>query len=154
FRDDLHLSERYIGLIMALNGLLIVGLEMVLVYRLEGKKNNLYYITFGIALCALSFFSLLLPGSSRLITLIMIVLVSIGEIISMPFMNSFWIARSNEKNRGQYAALYSMSWSVAQTVGPFCCSLLVDRTSFKVLFVFLGSLTAVSALGFYKMKSD
>src|SRR5436190_5666480 len=47
FRDDLHLSENFIGFIMALNGLIIVGIEMVLVYILEQKNRILFFISWG-----------------------------------------------------------------------------------------------------------
>lgn len=152
FRDDLHLNERFIGLLMAFNGLLIVALEMILVYKLEGKKHNLHFIRIGVLVCALSFFSLLLPGNAKYVSLFMILLVTVGEILAMPFMSSYWISRSNDRNRGQYAALYTIAWGIAQTLGPFLCSLLVDATSFNVLFIMLGSLTAIAAFGFYKLN--
>jgi predicted MFS family arabinose efflux permease len=97
FRDDLMLSENYIGFIMALNGLIIVGLEMVLVYILERKNKTVFFISLGTLLCA---YSLLLPANGKWITLFMILLITFGEITSMPFMNSFWIKRSNEKTGG------------------------------------------------------
>ncbi len=151
FRDNLQLSEDYIGFIMALNGIIIVVFEMVLVYTLEQKNKNNFYIVLGILITALSFFSLLLPGNAKWITLFMMLLITFGEISAMPFMNSFWIARSNEKNRGQYAALYTIAWGIGQTTGPFFCSFLVDLTNFKVLFWVLGSVLLLSALGFYQL---
>lgn len=151
FRDNLQLSEDYIGFIMALNGLIIVVFEMVLVYKLEQKNRNNFYIILGILITALSFFSLLLPGNAKWVTLFMMLLITFGEISSMPFMNSFWIARSNETNRGQYAALYTIAWGIGQTTGPFFCSLLVDLSSFKVLFWVLGCVLILSALGFYRL---
>jgi predicted MFS family arabinose efflux permease len=152
FRDNLFLSERYIGFMMAVNGLLIVGVEMVLVYILERKNKMIRFISAGTFICGLSYFSLLLPGDARWITLIMILLISFGEIISMPFMNSFWIARSNEKNRGQYAALYTISWGIGQTVGPFLCSKLVEASNFETLFVVLGMALGIAAWGFSRLS--
>ncbi len=152
FRDDLHLSERYIGFIMALNGLLIVALEMVVVFRLEGKRKNLIFISIGVVICAASFLSLLLPGNAKLITLLMILLITLGEISSMPFMNTFWVNRTNEKNRGQYAALFTIAWGTAQTTGPFLCSHLVEATNFTVLFITLGGILVLSGLGFYRLS--
>ena len=151
FRDDLHLSERFIGFIMAINGLLIVVLEMVLVYSLEGKRKNLVYIRTGTFICALSFFSLLIPGPAVLISLLMIILITLGEIGSMPFMSTFMVQRSNEKNRGQYAALYTIAWGTAQSLGPFFCSHLVEATSFNVLFIVLGGILLLTAFGFYRL---
>ncbi len=152
FRDNLYLSERFIGLLMAINGLLIVAIEMVLIYILEQKKKNMFFIRFGVILCALSFFTLLLPGNAKFITLLMIVFITIGEITSMPFMTSYWTSRSNENNRGQYAALYTIAWGIGQTLGPFLCSMLVDATNFKVLFIVLGSILFITAFGFYKLS--
>jgi len=152
FRDHLFLSERYIGFIMAVNGIIIVAFEMVLVYILEQKNKNLIFITWGLLLCALSFLSLLIPGNAMWVTLLMVLLISIGEIISMPFMNTFWTMRSNSRNRGQYAALYTIAWGIAQTTGPFLCAKLVEATSFNVLFMVLGGILTLVALGFYELS--
>lgn len=152
WRDNLLLSERFIGFVMGLNGVLIVGLEMVLIYLLERRQKNHLYIALGVGLCGLAYFGLLIPANAKLITLVMVGFITVGEIISMPFMNSYWINRSNEKNRGQYAGLYTMSWGIGQTIGPVICSSLVDLTSFTVLFVCLGIALLVTALGFYGLK--
>lgn len=152
FRDNLFLSEKYIGFIMAINGLIIVVFEMVLVYKLEQKNKLLFFIASGTALVALSFFALLLDGNAKLITLSMILLITIGEIIAMPFMNTFWIQRTNSGNRGQYAALYTIAWGIGQTLGPFACSVLVDHTNFKTLFIVLGLILSATAIGFYNLK--
>lgn len=151
FRDGLHLSERYIGLIMAINGLIIVFLEMILVYTLERRNRITLYITVGTIICSLAYFSLLLPGNAKAVTLFMILLITLGEIMSMPFMNTFWTMRSNERNRGQYAALYTMAWGTAQTVGPFVCSRIVDATSFQTLFCLMGILGLLTAAGFSRL---
>ena len=152
FRDGLNLNESYIGLIMAINGIIIVAIEMVLVYTLEKKNKNMRYIIIGLMLCACSFLSLLIPGNAKLIALIMILFITIGEIMSMPFMNTFWIERCNDKNRGQYAALYTIAWGVANVLGPFLCSALVDATNFKVMFVVLGAVLLITSLGFVSLS--
>jgi len=129
-------------------------LEMVLIYLLEQKKKNNLYIALGVALCGVAYFGLLAPLNAQIITLAMVGFITIGEIISMPFMNSYWIGRSNQKNRGQYAALYTMSWGIGQTVGPVTFSLLVDHTSFTVMFLLAGSLLLLTAVGFYGLRQS
>jgi predicted MFS family arabinose efflux permease len=151
FRDNLFLSEKYIGFIMAINGLLIVAFEMIIVFTLEKKNKIVLFISLGTFLTALSFFSLLIEGDAKFITLFMILLITLGEVIAMPFMNTFWIRRTKLNNRGQYAALYTIAWGIGQTSGPFLCALLVDNTSFSLLFVVLGSLLSFAAIGFYKL---
>lgn len=151
FRDDLLLNEKYIGLMMAVNGIIIVVLEMVMVYTLEKKNRGITYIIIGVLMCALSFLSLLLPGNSKYIALVMILFISFGEIMAMPFMTTFWIQRTNDRNRGQYAALYTISWGIGNTLGPFLCSALVDATNFKVAFIVLVMILLSAAFGFYKL---
>lgn len=153
FRDSLHLSEQFIGFIMALNGLLIVMIEMVLINFLEGKRHIMIYISFGTLLCAIAFLLLLLPIEGKLISLFMILMMTIGEIISMPFMSTYWSMRATKKNSGQYAALVTIAWSTGQTVGPYACSKLVEASSFNVMFMALGGLLSFTALGFSWLKS-
>ena len=136
---------------MAINGLLIVAFEMVMIYKLEKKNKNHFYIMIGTVFCALAYLSLLIPGNAKLITLVMILFITIGEIASMPFMNTFWTLRSNETNRGQYAALFTMAWGIAQTAGPFFCSALVEATNFNVMFIVLGIILMITSIGFYRL---
>jgi len=151
FRDNLHLSETYIGAIMALNGLLIVVIEMVLIGFLEGKRNNLIYIMLGTLICAAAFLILLLPLEAKILSLLMILLITFGEITSMPFMNTYWSIRANDSNRGQYAALITIAWSTGQTLGPYACSRIVEWSNFNILFIVLAALLSLTALGFYSL---
>ena len=153
FRDDMLLNERYIGLIMAINGIIIVAIEMVLVYTLEKKNKNTQWIIIGLVMCAFAFLSLLIPGNAKVISLVMILFITVGEIMVMPFMNVFWLQRANDKNRGQYAALYTMSWGIGNTAGPFLISTLVDASSFKMAFIVLGLVLTIASIGFYKLDS-
>ena len=145
FERELHLSKPTIGLLMAFNGILIAVIEMVLIYRLEGKRPVMFYITRGILLVGLSFLLLNLPGIGFMLALIMIITVTFGEILSMPFMNSYWITRTQVSNRGQYAALYTMAWSAAQTLGPMGGAQVVQYSNFQVLWYITGGLCFAAA---------
>jgi predicted MFS family arabinose efflux permease len=134
FYQELHYSKSMIGYLLAVNGIIIAIIEMVLIHKLEGKRKTLHYISFGIFLCGLSFLMLNIPDIGPLLAFSMICLMTFGEIFSMPFMNSFWISRTQPGNRGQYAALYTMAWSAAQTLGPLGGSQLADHLSFKWLW--------------------
>lgn len=139
-KKDLHFSEPFIGGLMATNGIIIALLEMVLIYKLEGKRANIAYITFGVFLVGTAFLILHIPGPAALIAVSMIIVVTFGEILSMPFMNSYWISRTQDGNRGQYAALYTMAWSAAQTLGPMGGAQLAQYKGFPVLWWAVGGL--------------
>jgi predicted MFS family arabinose efflux permease len=150
-KKNLHLSEPYIGSLMALNGIIIALIEMVLVYKLEGKRKNTFYITVGVALVGLSFLILNLPGPGFLVAGLMIIVVTFGEILSMPFMNSYWISRSQASNRGQYAALYTMAWSAAQSLGPMGAAQLAQHQGFPLLWWVVGGLSFFTSFIFLRL---
>ena len=150
FKRHLHLSEPYIGLLMAINGVIIALIEMILVYKLEGKRKSMVYITSGVLLTGLSFWLLNIPFHGAFIGFCMITLVTFGEILSMPFMNSYWISRTQHNNRGQYAALYTMAWSAAQTLGPMGGAQLAEHAGFTTLWWVVGGLSIAAALAFKK----
>ncbi|MGK2864772.1 MAG: MFS transporter [Chitinophagaceae bacterium] len=151
FKKNLHLSEPYIGLLMAINGIIIAIIEMVLVYKLEGKRKSMVYITFGVALTGISFWLLNIPLNGVIIALFMIILITFGEILSMPFMNSYWISRTQINNRGQYAALYTMAWSAAQTLGPMGGAQLAQHFGFNFLWWIVGGVSIAAAFAFKRL---
>jgi predicted MFS family arabinose efflux permease len=151
FKKELHFSEPFIGLLMAVNGIIIALVEMVLIYKLEGRRKHTLYITFGVALTGLSFLMLNIPGMGGLLALAMIISITFGEIFSMPFMNTYWIGRTQTSNRGQYAALYTMAWSAAQCLGPLLGSQVADHYNFSLLWWIVGGLALLASFSFWRL---
>lgn len=146
FFSELHFSKPLIGFLLAANGIIIAIVEMVLIYKIEGRRKNLDYIFFGILLVGISFLMLNIPGMGPFLAFCMITMVTFGEIFSMPFMNSFWISRTQPANRGEYAALYTMAWSAAQTLGPLGGSQLAGHFGFKWLWFSAGAICITVSL--------
>ena len=151
FYKELHFSETLIGFLLAINGIIIAIIEMVLIYKLEGKGSNIQYISIGIFMVGLAFFMLNIPGMGPILAFCAIALLTFGEIFSMPFMNSFWISRTQPGNRGQYAALYTMAWSAAQSLGPFLGAQVADHYGFTVLWWLVGTLALFASFAFWRM---
>lgn len=152
-RQDLHLSEPYIGLLMASNGIIIAAVEMVIVYKMEGRQKNAMLITLGVTLIGLSFLLLNTPGIGPVLVFVMIIGITFGEIFSMPFMNTYWIGRTQHSNRGQYAGLYTMAWSAAQCLGPLFGAQLAEERGFNALWWVVGGVALFSAAAFYKIMA-
>lgn len=135
YQTQWNLSEPFIGFTMALNGLIIAFVEMVLVYKLEGRRPHLHYISVGVFLVGLSYVMLNIASVNvAALAIASTVVVTIGEMLSMPFMNSFWIKRTTAANRGQYAGLYTMAWSMAQVVGPLTSGQVAEHMGYDVLW--------------------
>ncbi|MBS1598005.1 MAG: MFS transporter [Bacteroidetes bacterium] len=145
YKQSLHIKEFFIGLLMALNGVIITVFEMVLIFKLEGKRQNVLFIRDGFLLTGLSFLLLNIFPASALAAVFCMILVTFGEMLSMPFMNSFWISRTTASNRGQYAGLYTIAWSSAQVIGPSGGAQIVQHLGFRILWWIVGSLCIVTA---------
>ncbi len=151
-KNVLKLNESSIGIIMALNGVLIAVFEMLIVYKLEGKRPYLYLITVGTVLMAIAFLLLdvpLLPGF--MVAIFAVLVLTMAEMIAMPFMNSFYISKSPENRRGQYAGLYTMAWSVAQVVGSSGGSFVGAKIGFINLWWIIAAICVIAAIGFYRL---
>jgi predicted MFS family arabinose efflux permease len=151
YKERLHLNEATIGWLLAMNGLIIVLVEMVLVYKLENRRNAVIYMMAG-ALLIGSAFLILNISPLLLIALVSMILITVGEMLLFPFMNNFWVKRSSEQNRGQYAAVYTMSFSAAIVLAPTLASQLASRAGFPVLWMVDFFLCTFAGLGFYLLK--
>ncbi|POY37379.1 MFS transporter [Solitalea longa] len=152
YKQVVHLNEWEIGLIMAINGLLIAVIEMVLVFKLEGRRSPLYYIARGVLLTGASYFIFNLFGPSAWVVIIGMLLITFGEMFSMPFMNTFWIKRCGDHNRGQYAALYTIAYSAAQVIAPTMGSKMVQSFGFTALWYLITIISLIVFIGFWWMQ--
>lgn len=152
YKRVLQMSEAQIGYIMALNGLIIAIVEMVLVFKLEQKKKNLQFISIGVFLIAVAFLVYNVVPGALVVAVVSTLFITLGEMLSMPFMNSFMISRTTESNRGQYAGLYTVAWSVAQVIGPFTGTQIADRYGFSSLWWCIAAMSLATAGGFQYLK--
>ncbi len=148
YKTILHMPEYMIGLLMTTNGLLIAVFEMVLVFKMEGRRENLVYITYGVSLIGLGYLLLNFLPLSTWTAYFCMFLMTAGEISTMSFMNSFWISRTRPANRGQYAGLYTIAWSTAQVIGPAGGAEIAQQAGFPVLWWVVGGCCALAVIGF------
>jgi predicted MFS family arabinose efflux permease len=149
FKEGLHLNEFWIGVVMAMNGIIIAFVEMVIVFKLEGAFPYLKLMKYGTLVLSVAYFMLNLPlANGFLLASLVILLVTAAEIIAMPFMNSYYIARTTTENRGRYAALYTMAWSSAQVIGSLSGTQLIHSIGYFYLWWIIGAICIIAALGF------
>lgn len=148
-KEHWHIKESTIGFIMGLNGIIIALCEMILISRLEKRKAPLQYAIIGALLLSISFLVLIVPASLHIaIAFISIIFFTVGEMFAIPFINTFVISRTDELNRGQYAAGYTLCWSFAQVVGPWGGLQLAEKFSYNVLWVLVCMFLLGCALGY------
>ena len=148
YKQVYQLSESKIGGLMALNGLIVFSLEMIIVYLLGEKANKAKLIAGGVVLLGASFILLNMTASISILYVSML-LLSVAEILAMPFMATIPVERSVEQNRGAYIGLYSISYSVAHIIAPFLGTSIIAQYGFGTLWWSTGLLALFTGAGMF-----
>lgn len=149
FKEQWHINEFAIGVILGLNGSVIALFEMIMINKIEKKRPPIYFIVIGAVFFASSYVLLSLPLIFHLAMAILVILVfTVGEMLVLPFINTVVISRSNEYNRGLYAAGYTLSWAVAQVIGPLAGFYIAKELGYNWLWAGIAGLLLLCAYGF------
>ncbi|MGB3074865.1 MAG: MFS transporter [Chitinophagales bacterium] len=152
FSKQCNYHEDKIGWLLALNGFLVVLIEMPLITALQKKKNIFRFIIAG-TLCIPVAFTMLLVGHCVLIwPVIYIVILTFSEIFAMPFMMNHALSQPLKERQGQYAALYSIAFGIALMTAPAVGLGIAGRFGFDTTFYFFSALSVVVAIGFALLK--
>jgi predicted MFS family arabinose efflux permease len=113
YKVQFNLSEFQTGLLLMMNGLIIFFAEMPLVGYIERHNmNKLKVITLGSLLMTFSMLLLLINVWSGIL-IVMMLFMTVGEMFSFPFSNSFAMSRAPKGHEGRYMAIFTMSYSIA-----------------------------------------
>ncbi|MXV16206.1 MFS transporter [Hufsiella ginkgonis] len=151
FKTAWLMSERFIGILMAFNGILIVSVEMVIIHQLEKQKRPLFHVALGVLLTGAAFALFNLLPASGISALLVIATITLGEILALPFMNTYWLLRTTTDNRGEYAGLYTIAWSVAQILSPVFGSRLISNYGFNALWWVSAGVCVFTAAGYFSV---
>jgi MFS family permease len=148
YKEVYELSPVVIGALLALNGAIVFGVEMILVYIIGNRFRYAGLITTGVLLAGVAFILLNAFHGVWLLVISMIVL-SISEILAMPYMATLAVERSVEENRGSYMGLYTVSYSAAFIFAPLLGTRTVEYFNYEVLWWVVGCLSVITALFLY-----
>ena len=141
-----HLLENKIGLLLALNALIITFCEMPLVHGLE-KHNTIKVMGLG-GFLLLFGFSLLPFGSTYFYGAITVIVCTIGEMLVFPFMAGFISNRANDNNRGKYMGMFSFTFSLGLVAGPALGTWIYETYSPQMLWYSVGIMSFLIWFGF------
>ncbi|MFM7216796.1 MAG: MFS transporter [Bacteroidota bacterium] len=152
FSKHLHYDEDTIGLLMALNGAIVVAVEMPLILVLEKRKRQFRYIILGTLCLPIAFAILLLGREEIALSIAYTLFITLSEIFAMPFMMNHALSSGPDDRKGQYVALYSMGFGIATITAPMIGLGIADRWGFETLFQTLMISSVVLALLFQFSK--
>lgn len=148
FREYFGFNESQIGLLLAINGLIIALSEMPLVYRIEGRFPKHVLVAAGALLMGASFLTYNFFPAVWGIAVLAVVLITLGEMLNFPFSNAIALERSNASNRGQYMGAYSMAFSLAHILSPTIGMQVANHYGFGTLWFLAAGIAGLAALGF------
>jgi MFS family permease len=142
--------ENRIGQLLAINTIMIVLFEMVLLHNFK-KIEPLKVIGSGALLTGLGF--ALTPLSRGFYYAALTVAVwTMGEMLSLPLLTSEISSRSNDQNRGRHMGLFGVSFSLAFMIGPLAGAKIYALFSPQALWFSCGGLGIILTLGFFMLE--
>ena len=148
YREVHMLSESTIGILLGLNGLIVFTFEMVFVHHFEKRISIVTMVVLGTMLCGMSFAALTLSSGIYILFIAMIIL-SLAEIMAMPFMITHVIGMAGGNKQGSYIGLYSLAWSCAFMMSPYLSTRILAQNGFDVLWWSCAAFSVITGIGFY-----
>ncbi|MCZ2100195.1 MAG: MFS transporter [Chitinophagales bacterium] len=149
---ELGLSESQIGQLLGLNGLIIVIIEMPIIRRIEHITKFMEMIALGSIMLILSFVILGVGIKWVSFAVLYIIFITLAELFAMPFMINFAVSRPAEGRRGQYMALYSMSYGIANIIAPILGMQLAENLGFSPTFMIFAGISILVTIFFFRLR--
>ena len=137
------LGEKTFGFLMGLNGVMIVLLELPLT-SWSRKHPPRKMIALGYFMVGGGLALLAINTSLPMLILAMVVL-TFGEMISLPVNSSYVVSMAPEEMRGRYMGVMGLTWNTAIGVGPMV-GLWIFGFSPTLLWILCGLTGLLSAL--------
>ncbi|MBL1213950.1 MAG: MFS transporter [Ignavibacteriae bacterium] len=144
-------NEDSIGLLIALNALLVVLIEMPIVHKVEGS-GQLKLMALG-SLLFFGGFAIMPFSNAYLYIAATVIIWSLGEILVFPFASSFVANRADENNRGKYMGLFTFSFALSFIIGPTAGTYIYEKFGPENLWYACGVLGVFVAGGFLLLNN-
>ncbi|MEU6626049.1 MFS transporter [Streptomyces litmocidini] len=143
---DQGLSPSSYGVVIAVNGIVIVGFQL-LVNKLTDKRSPVLLLSLSALLFAFGTGATALAGSPVAFAATVVVW-TVGEMIHVPTNAAATARLAPEHARGRYQGVMGMSWAVAGFVAPIGAGAIVDGPGPDVLWAATATIGVVSAVGY------
>jgi len=145
-RTTHRLPEPIIGGLLALNALLIVCFEMLLLRAIE-HLDHLRLVGLGAALVGLGL-GVLAFGGGFGTALIATLVWTLGEMLSLPMSNAVVASRAPLRRTGAYMGAYTVAFSLAFVAAPVTGTAVYSRWGGTVLWPAIAVLGVLLGVGF------
>lgn len=148
YKEVAHLDQKSIGYILGYSGFIIVVLEMLVVNFADKYLTIAKTLLYGILMCAAAYAMLAINHHISLIML-SISILSVGEILVLPFMSTITALRSGKTNQGAYMGLNGMTFSISFIITPLLGTSVASDLGFNTLWIGSGAVLALAGIAMY-----
>ncbi|HFK5510418.1 MFS transporter [Elizabethkingia anophelis] len=148
YKEVAHLDQKSIGYILGYSGFIIVVLEMLVVNFADKYLTIAKTLLYGILMCAAAYAMLAINHHISLIML-SISILSVGEILVLPFMSTITALRSGKTNQGAYMGLNGMTFSISFIITPLLGTSVASDLGFNTLWIGSGVVLALAGIAMY-----
>ncbi|MCT4011770.1 MFS transporter [Elizabethkingia anophelis] len=148
YKEVAHLDQKSIGYILGYSGFIIVVLEMLVVNFADKYLTIAKTLLYGILMCAAAYAMLAINHHISLIIL-SISILSVGEILVLPFMSTITALRSGKTNQGAYMGLNGMTFSISFIITPLLGTSVASDLGFNTLWIGSGAVLALAGIAMY-----
>ncbi|NNJ03110.1 MFS transporter [Streptomyces sp. PKU-MA01144] len=135
------------GLVIALNGVLIIALQIPVTRLIEHRDPQRLLVVS--ALLAGYGFGLTAFAGSLGVYALTVVVWTLAEIVNSPTQMGLVVRLSPVHGRGRYQGVHTLSWSAAALIAPLMAGYVIDRFGAAWLWASCAVIGTVAALGYW-----
>ena len=149
-RNVYGLAENRIGQLFAVNTVLIVLLEMILMEKIRkyplARMINVSFILLGVG------FGLMPLGRGFAFAGLAMAILTFGEMLSMPLVTALIAGRADDTTRGRYMGMFSFSFSLAFIISPAAGTAIYERFGGDAVWVVCAAVCLLLAAAFSVLR--
>jgi predicted MFS family arabinose efflux permease len=146
------MAESSVGRLIAVNTLLIVTVEMLLMHALR-QRSPARVVAIGTLLLGLGF-GLTPFGNTTSFAVFSVVVWTFGEILTLPMLLTLTTLRSDPAAMGEYQGLTSLAFAMATALGPLLATRLWQAAGPAWVWYACAALGTTMALGFARIRDE
>jgi MFS family permease len=151
FMRDVHnIPAQYFGYLLSVNAAMVVLFQFFVTRRVKRfhpllvmMVGNLFYaVGFGLFGFTAFYWQFILA----------MVILTIGEMINAPVMQTLVASIAPDHMRGRYMAVFHTGWGIAAAIGPLAAGVILDNYDPNWIWYAGGIICSVVALGYIVLK--
>ncbi len=150
-RDERGIALEQFGLLISLNAVLIVALQLSVTRKIRRRGLPSMLVLAAGALCYALGFSMFGYTHTYALFALAMVVITAGEILSVPVGQAIAARLAPDHMRGRYLAVYSLNLMIASGLGPWLAGQVINTLGFEWVWYIAGFIGVGAALAYFAM---